>query len=47
MRDIKTLLQLMLDNQQYFSIGLCNWSRQMYKAKIYDINDHLWMLFVY
>lgn len=30
MRTIKQLLQVMLDNQQYFSNGLCAWATDLY-----------------
>lgn len=29
MRTIKELLQIMLDNQQYFQTGLCGWSNSI------------------
>lgn len=35
MRSIKELLQVMLDNQDCFIVGLCNWvSQLLYKKKI-------------
>ena len=33
-RTIHELLQVMLDNQQYFRCGLCNWTSILYWKKI-------------
>jgi hypothetical protein len=42
MRTIKELLQLMLDNQQYFQAGLCYWSNNLYANGL--INMREWVL---
>lgn len=36
MRSIKELLQVMLDNQQYFQTGLCKWATSIWSAKLID-----------
>lgn len=42
MRSIKELLQILLSNQQYFSLGLCHWTHKLYNnGLISDDEDNL------
>lgn len=40
MRSIKELLQIMLDNKQYFFSGLCSWSNEIHCNGL--INGYEW-----
>ena len=39
-RTIHELLQVMLDNQQYFNIGLCNWLLRVYFLDIISPKEY-------
>lgn len=40
MRTIKELLQVMLDNQKYFTLGLCSWAKDLlYSKKLINIQE--------
>lgn len=40
MRTIKELLQVMLDNQQYFEDGLCSWVTDLYWESKFKLITH-------
>ncbi|HMT03712.1 MAG TPA: hypothetical protein PKD00_10535 [Burkholderiales bacterium] len=39
-RSIKELLQLMLDNQDYFIIGMCNWIHNLLEDNLINKEEH-------
>lgn len=41
MRTIKELLQIMLDRQDLFSAGLCNWVNRMYYCDIITYEERI------
>lgn len=45
-KSIKELLELMLNNQQYFKYGLCSWVYRLYDDNLIDDN-HLEILLNY
>lgn len=38
-RTIAELLELMVENQDCFYLGLCDWSHKMYRAKIITMSE--------
>lgn len=41
MRTIKELLQIILDNQNYFSTGLCNWVYMCHLNDLINLEEYL------
>jgi len=40
MRSIKTLLELLLDNQQFFCTGLCSWIKSLYSCGFINLGEY-------